>query len=214
MIRGTRSSVVFAPTSADRDWFEREVISALPDLYGSALRFAKNAADAEDLVAETVAKAWTALGSLHDRARVRGWLFTILTNTYISECRTRASRPPMESLEGDEIERQFSLFEHLHQPFLLWWGDTERDFLRKLLRADLERAVDSLPEAFRVVVVMADVQGFSYRDIADVLAVPIGTVRSRLARGRSLLQKSLWEHALDAGLLSRADSTKARKRAR
>lgn len=203
---------MFTPTSADRDWFEREVISALPDLYGSALRFAKNVADAEDLVAETVAKGWTNLGALNDRARVRGWLFTILTNTYISDCRGLAAHPAVESLDQQPDDQEFSLFERLHQPFLLWWGDTERDFLRKLLRHELERAVDSLPEAFRVVVVMADVQGFSYKEIADVLAVPIGTVRSRLARGRSILQKALWEHAVDAGLLRTRGPTKARTR--
>lgn len=199
------------PTPHDREWFEREVLSALPDLYGSALRLAKNGADAEDLVAETVAKAWTHLGALTDRARVRGWLFTILTNTYLSERRAQAARPTVESLDESAGE-SFSLFEQLHQPFLLWWGDTERDFLRKLLRRDLERAVDGLPEVFRVVVVMADVQGFAYKEIADVLAVPIGTVRSRLARGRSILQKALWEHAVDAGLLRTRGAAKARTR--
>lgn len=184
-------------------------MSALPDLYGSALRFAKNSADAEDLVADTVAKAWTSLGTLSDRGRVRGWLFTILTNTYISDCRALAARPAVEPLETEDSGEQFSIFERLHQPFLLWWGDTERDFLRRMLRADLERAVDALPEAFRVVVVMADVQGFAYQEIADVLTVPIGTVRSRLARGRSLLQRALWEHAVDAGLLDKHDVRRA-----
>jgi RNA polymerase sigma-70 factor (ECF subfamily) len=189
------------PTADDRQWFEREVVSALPDLYGTALRFAKNAADAEELIAETVAKAWTSLGSLQERSRFRGWLFRILSNTFVSDCRARAARPALESLaEGDEAEESFSLFERLHQPFLLWWGNPEQEFLSKLLREDLEKAVDALPEAFRVVVVLADIQGLSYREIADALGVPIGTVRSRLARGRSLLQRALWEHAVDAGL--------------
>jgi RNA polymerase sigma-70 factor, ECF subfamily len=188
-------------TTEEREWFEREAVSALPDLYGTALRLAKNAADAEDLVAESIAKAWTSLPSLHDRSRFRAWLFRILSNTFVSDCRTRAARPVLDSLEACEAEgEQFSLFERLHQPFLLWWGNAEQEFLERLLREDREKAVDALPEAFRVVVVMADVQELSYQEIADSLGVPIGTVRSRLARGRSLLQKALWEHAVDAGL--------------
>jgi RNA polymerase sigma-70 factor (ECF subfamily) len=95
---------------------------------------------------------------------------------------------------------EFSLFERLHQPFLLWWGTPEQDFLDRLLREDLIRAIEALPERFRIVVVLADVQGLSYLEIAGSLEVPIGTVRSRLARGRALLQKALWDHACDAGL--------------
>jgi RNA polymerase sigma-70 factor (ECF subfamily) len=122
-------------------------------------------------------------------------------NVYISSRRSRGVRPAEESLEEQDTEDEsFSLFERLHQPILLWWGNPEREFLDRLLREDLERAVDGLPEAFRAVVVMADVQGMSYREIADTLGTPIGTVRSRLARGRSLLQKALWKYALDAGL--------------
>ena len=93
------------------------------------------------------------------------------------------------------------MFERLHQPFLLWFSTPEREFLDKLLREDLERAIDQLPEAFRVAVVLADVQGLSYQEIAHALRIPIGTVRSRLARGRAALQKALWQHGLDAGLV-------------
>jgi RNA polymerase sigma-70 factor, ECF subfamily len=190
------------PTAEDREWFEHEVVGMLPDLYGAARRLAKNTADAEDLIAETIAKAWTSLESLHDRSCLRGWLFRILSNTFVSDCRARSVRPAVESLEArEEEEAPFSLFERLHQPFLLWWGSPEQEFLDKLLREDLECAVDALPEVYRVVVVLADLQGFSYQEIADALGLRIGTVRSRLARGRSLLQKALWEHAVDAGLV-------------
>jgi RNA polymerase sigma-70 factor (ECF subfamily) len=190
------------PPAADRTWFEREVLNALPQLYATALRFAKNTTDAEDLVADAVAKAWTHLDSLQERKSVRGWLFRILSNTFISECRARAIRPTLTSIEAETDEdAQFSIFERLHQPFLLWWGNTEREFLDKLVREDFERAVDALPAVYRMVVVMADVDGLSYGEIAAALDVPIGTVRSRLARGRSLLQKALWEHAVDAGLV-------------
>jgi RNA polymerase sigma-70 factor (ECF subfamily) len=102
----------------------------------------------------------------------------------------------------DEGDREtFSLFERLHTPILMWWGNPEQDFLENLLREDLARALDAVPEAFRVVVVLADVQGFAYQEIATTLDIPIGTVRSRLARARALLQKALWTHAQDAGIV-------------
>lgn len=184
-------------TAATREWFGERILELLPDLTSTALRFTRNPADAEDLVADTVTKAWKHLQDLEDRNRFRGWIFRILTNAWISHCRVRSSRPVHEPLpEEDDC---FSLFERLHQPFLLWWSNPERVFLNNLLREDLERAVDALPEDFRAVVVLADVQGFSYQEIAEMLHIPIGTVRSRLSRGRSRLQRSLWEHARDRG---------------
>lgn len=189
------------PSPEDREWFEQVVMATLPDLFGAALRLTRNRADAEDLVAETVAKAWGGLDGLADRARVRGWMFRILTNAFITARRTRVRRGAHEPLDA-EAEDGFSLFEQLHAPVLLLWGNPEQEFLNKLLREDLARAVDELPEAFRLVVVLADVQGFSYQEIAETLDIPLGTVRSRLARGRALLQKALWAHAQDAGLVA------------
>jgi RNA polymerase sigma-70 factor (ECF subfamily) len=192
---------VMPPGAGKHRWFEREVVTVLPDLYGTALRLTTNAADAEDLVADAIAKAWTSLDSLRDRSAFRGWIFRILSNTFISECRARAVRPVLEPLGDEGEDESFSIFERLHQPFLLWWGTPEQTFLDKLLREDLERAVDALPRPYRVVVVMADLQALSYQAISEALGIPIGTVRSRLARGRSLLQKRLWDHAVDAGLV-------------
>lgn len=186
-------------SDADRGWFERQILDALPDLYGAALRLARNHADAEDLVADSVAKAWSHLAQLEDRARLRGWLFRILSNTFLSRRRRAAREIPLDG-EGGPGE-DFSLFERLHQPFLLWWGNPEQEFLNRLLREDVERAVDQLPDAYRVVVVLADFQGLSYAEIAAALDVPVGTVRSRLARGRARLQLALWNHACDAGLV-------------
>jgi len=187
-------------------WFETEAERLIPDLYGAALRMARNDADAQDLVADAVGNAWTHLASLQDRASFRGWVFRILHNCFVSRCRSLRAQATEESYD-EEGAHAFSLFERLHQPFLLWWGSNpEQEFLDKLLREDLERAVDALPEHFRVVVVLADLQGFSYNDIAGILAIPIGTVRSRLARGRSLLQRALWQHAVDAGLRSAGES--------
>jgi RNA polymerase sigma-70 factor (ECF subfamily) len=190
-----------SPSPDDRDWFEKGVVALLPDLFGTALRLTRNRADAEDLVADAVTKAWTGLDGLAERERLRGWLFRILTNTFISARRAEARRGAHEPLAEAGGEEGFSLFERLHAPILLWWGNPEQEFLNKLLREDLARAVEALPEAFRIVVVLADVQGFAYQEIAETLDIPIGTVRSRLARGRGLLQKTLWMHAQDAGLV-------------
>lgn len=189
------------------DRFEERTMELLPDLYGAAVRLTKDEADAEDLVADAVASAWEHLDDLRDPDRFRGWVFRILNNRFISRCRERDARGVVLSLdaETDEAGEEFSLFERLHQPFLLWWGNPERRFLDRLLREDLERAVDALPPPFRITVLLADVQGFSYREIAEITDVPIGTVRSRLARGRARLQEALWTHARDRGLTSTDD---------
>jgi RNA polymerase sigma-70 factor (ECF subfamily) len=186
-----------AEAAGDGAWFEQAVLNVLPQLLGTARRLAKNREDAEDLAAEAISRAWIHRGTLRERDRFAGWILRILTNLFISRRRSESSRP--EETCFDE-EAEFSLFERLHQPFLLWWGTPEQEFLHRLLREDLIRAIEALPEPFRIVVVLADVQGLSYGEIAGSLDVPVGTVRSRLARGRALLQKALWDHACDAGL--------------
>ena len=181
-------------------WFEQATLEILPELLGVARRLTRNREDAEDLVGETVTRAWLGIDKLRERERFRGWVFRILTNLYISQRRARASRPEEEPLVDEGAE--FSLFERLHQPFLLWWSTPEQEFFDKLVQEDLCRAIEGLPDVFRVVTVLADMQGLSYQQIADTLDVPVGTVRSRLARGRGLLQKALWRHATDVGLRS------------
>ncbi len=94
----------------------------------------------------------------------------------------------------------FSLFQKLHQPFLLWWGTAEDEFLNDLLRDDLQRAVDALPDAYRIAVVLVEVEGCTYQEVAELLDIPLGTVRSRVHRGRAILQKALWEQGREAGL--------------
>jgi RNA polymerase sigma-70 factor (ECF subfamily) len=187
---------VTAPAD-DRVWFEPCVLEVLPRLVATARRLTRNREDAEDLVAEAITRAWLHRTSLRDRERFAGWILRIVTNLFLSQRRSEASRPEETCLEGDG---EFSLFERLHQPFLLWWGTPEQEFLDRLLREDLCRAIDGLPDPFRVVVIMADLQSLSYGEIATLLEVPVGTIRSRLARGRGLLQQALWEQACDAGL--------------
>jgi RNA polymerase sigma-70 factor (ECF subfamily) len=193
-------------TAEDRAWFEQAVLGQLPELLGTARRLTGNRHDAEDLAAEAITRAWLHRSSLRERDRFAGWLHRILTNLFLSRRRSEAVRPQETALEESN---EFSLFERLHQPFLLWWGTPEQEFLDRLLREDLVRAIEALPDRFRIVVVLADVRGFSYAEIAGALDVPVGTVRSRLARGRGLLQKVLWEHACDAGL--RTDTLKERR---
>jgi RNA polymerase sigma-70 factor (ECF subfamily) len=196
-----------------KDAFETQVLAILGPLHGVARRLTKNDADAEDLVAESVTRAWQARGSLADPRAFRAWMFRILSNTFISERRKTLARPREELLvdeSGDE-EAAFSIFERLHQPFLLWFANPEQEFLDKLLREDLDRALAALPEHYRVVVVLADVEGLKYSEIAEALDVPVGTVRSRLARARSALQQALWDVARDHGLqTSRTGSTTER----
>jgi len=185
-----------------KDAFETQVLAILGPLHGVARRLTKNEADAEDLVAESVTRAWQARASLADARAFRAWMFRILTNTFISERRKMLARPREEQLVDESSERDdaFSLFERLHQPFLLWFANPEQEFLDKLLREDLDRALAALPEHYRVVVVLADVEGLKYGEIAEALDLPIGTVRSRLARARSALQRTLWSVARDHGL--------------
>ena len=180
----------------DHRWFEDAVQRLLPELFGVARRLTRNQADAEDLVAEAIAKGWLARATLRERDRFAGWMVRILTNVFLSKYRFEAQHPhePLET-EGD-----FSLFERMHQPFLLWWSTPEQEFLDRLLREDLVRAIEALPEPFRIVVTLADVQELSYAEIAELLQIPIGTVRSRLARARGQLQMALWDHACQAGL--------------
>ncbi len=190
-----------------RDYFVENIEAQLNKLYGAGYRLTKNRSDAEDLVAETVTKAWANIHGLLDTQRFLPWLLRIMTNTFISEKRKVANRTFHESYteEPAEDEKPFSLFDRLHQPFLLWWGNPEQEFLNGLLHEDIETAMQSLPENFRIVVMLADVEGLTYQEIADAIEVPVGTVRSRLARGRSILQKVLWKHAQDRGLVSGTD---------
>lgn len=173
----------------------------LPELMSAARYMADRRSDAEEVVAEAVARAWECRDDLRDRDRFRGWIFRILRNCYLGRRRRRQSGPDEVPLPGeDEEESSFSLFERLHQPFLLWWGNPEERFFDRLLREDLERAVENLPEKYRSALVLVDVQGLSYAEAADALDVPVGTVRSRLSRARSRLKESLWNHAEERGL--------------
>lgn len=181
----------------NRTFFALRVEELADRLYGVALRFTRNRAAAEDLVSETVVKAWAHLPQLEDRTCFEKWIFRILANTFFSQCRHGRE----ETLAAEEDEDGFSLFDRLHQPFLLWWGNPEQELINKLLCEDLDRALGALPDCYRAVVVSVDLLGHSYAEVAGMLGVPVGTVRSRLNRARSQLQRALWQQAQAAGLV-------------
>lgn len=182
--------------------FQAEVERLMDRLYGTAVRLTRNGADAEDLVAEALTKAWSRLDTLEDLQAFEKWVFRILTNTFVSG-RRRPRETPASELEGEDEDDQVSLFDRLHQPFLLWWDNPEQRLLDRLLREDIERALDALPDPYRLAVVLVDVEGFTYAEAAESLSIPVGTVRSRLSRGRILFQDALWHHARELGLTER-----------
>lgn len=201
MATSTRHKVPVASQQERRDQFEQQVIHLMDRLYGTALRLARNPDDAEDVMAEAISNAWDKLDQLDDPAHMEGWLFRILHHTFISHWRRRQCRQNREvELEPESGDQRFSLFEKLHQPFLLWWGTPEREFINSLLQEDIQRAIDDLPDAYRVVTVLVEVEGYSYEEAARLLDLPLGTIRSRLCRARGLLQQSLWQQGRDAGL--------------
>jgi len=185
-------------------FFSREIEENMDALYGTALRLAGAGADAEDLVAETVSKAWSAIDSLQDRQRFRPWVFRILHNCFISKYRREAVRP--KTLEYEEDDDLVTLLNAQPDDFLVWWANPERQFFNNMLGSAIMAAIDDLPESFRVTVILVNVEGLTYDEAADVLGVPPGTIRSRMKRGRTLLQKALWQQARDAGLAAPTDT--------
>ena len=196
-------------------WFTRCVEENTDSLYSLGLRLTKNTANAQDLVADTVEKAWTALSSLEDRERFRPWIFRILHNRFISDYRKQKCRPLELAYDepdtGEDSEQVASLLIHQSDDFLYWWANPEREFTNNLLGEDILNAIERLPESFRITVLLINVEGLSYDEAAEVLGVSPGTVRSRMNRGRTLLQKALWEHARDAGLITETQHVECSK---
>jgi len=195
----------------NKAFFSRALDDQMQSLYSVALRLTRNNSDAEDLVAETATKAWCALESLEDRARFRPWIFRILHNCYISDYRKKSVRPAeavYDELSTTPLNDSEIAGLLIQQPdeFLNWWANPEQEVINQMLGKDLQDAIESLPEQFRLVVVLINIEGLSYDEAAEALGTSPGTVRSRMNRGRTLLQKALWHHARDAGLLSQRSS--------
>jgi len=186
-------------------WFSQEIENLLATLYGVALRLTRNGADAQDLVADSVSRAWSAIQSLTDRGSFRPWLFRILRNQYISNYRKKAVRPTETNIDdysdGNGSTEISVLLMEQSDDFLNWWANPEHQCINSMLGEQIRIAIDSLPEVFRTTVLLINVEGLTYDETAAVLGVPKGTVRSRMKRGRTQLQKQLWEQAVEHGLV-------------
>ncbi len=190
-------SLALTPESRLR--LEHAAIEHIDALYRTGLRMTRNPADAEDLVQETYLRAFRSLHQFTEGTNLRAWLFRILTNTYINDYRRRQRRPISASL--DNIE-EFYLYDHLIET-RVQPGDSrpETEVLQQLTVEAVGAAIESLPEEFRHVVLLADVEGFAYREIAEIVGIPVGTVMSRLFRARRRLQKQLHDTAVEAGVI-------------
>ncbi|HWC40132.1 MAG TPA: sigma-70 family RNA polymerase sigma factor [Acidimicrobiales bacterium] len=188
---------------ADQATFADQAMEFMPALYTAALRMTRNAAEAEDLVQETYLKAYRAFGSFEQGTNLKAWLYKILTNTFINAYRSRRRRPEQTDIEDVEdlyLYRRLGGLEGASAG-----RSAEEEVLDRFTDADVKEALESLPETFRMAVLLADVEGFSYREIADILDIPIGTVMSRLHRGRRALQKALLEFGMEHGLVGNRD---------
>jgi RNA polymerase sigma-70 factor (ECF subfamily) len=192
-----RSAAAPPEDPALKDRFEREVLPILPNLYGAALRLTRNPQDAEDLVQETFLRAYRGFAGFQEGTNLRAWMYRILTNTFINTYRKKQREPV--TVQDDDIEDWY-LYDRLGGSTVE--ASAESEVLEKLPDEDVQRALEALPEGFRMAVLLADVEGFSYKEIAEIMDVPIGTVMSRLHRGRKALQKALWETVRERGLVT------------
>ncbi len=176
--------------------FERDALPFLDQLYGAALRMTRNPSDAEDVVQETYAKAFTAFHQFTPGTNLKAWLYRILTNTYINSFR-KAQRQPQRSF-GEDIEDWQLAKAESHTSTGLRSAEVEA--LDRMTDSLVIEALAELPDDFRMAVYLADVEGFSYKEIAEIMGTPIGTVMSRLSRGRAQLRKALAAYAAELGI--------------
>jgi RNA polymerase sigma-70 factor (ECF subfamily) len=195
-----RTPVAKFSDMADQARFEEQAMEFMPSLYAAALRMTRNPADAEDLVQETYLKAYRGFNGFEQGTNLKAWLYRILTNTYINTYRAKKRRPDESDLEDVE---DLYLYRRLGGLEAATIGRSAEDQLLDAYTDDeVKAALESLPEQFRMAVLLADVEGFAYKEIAEILDIPIGTVMSRLHRGRKGLQKKLYEFAVERGLVA------------
>jgi RNA polymerase sigma-70 factor, ECF subfamily len=186
---------------SDEERHERFTTEALPyldQLYSAALRYTRKPADAEDLVQDAYAKAYAAFHQYRPGTNLRAWLYRILTNTYINSYRKQQRRPDEVSADVATPDGEFSLYDRISETTA---KPAEVEVLERLTDEEVREALANLPEQFRMAVYLADVEGFSYAEIAEIMDSPIGTVMSRLHRGRGALQKALYDYARRRGLI-------------
>ena len=179
--------------------FTRDALPYLDQLYSAALRYTRNPADAEDLVQEAFAKAYSAFHQFQPGTNLKAWLYRILTNTYINAYRKEQRQPREVSADANE---EFTLYDRIADSTS---KPAEVEVLERLTDDEVKKALSDLPEQFRIAVYLADVEGFRYAEIAEIMDTPIGTVMSRLHRGRAALQKALYSYASARGLTTDPD---------
>jgi RNA polymerase sigma-70 factor (ECF subfamily) len=191
----------------ERVEFETAAMPFLDSLYNTALRLARNAQDAEDLVQETYLKAYRAYAQFTPGTNLKAWLFKILKNTFINEYRKRQSVPPESDFAAIEESFESELAPEAGGQI----KNPEEEALEVAFDENVQRALDALPADYRMAVLLADIEGFSYKEVAEILDIPVGTVMSRLYRGRKLLEETMLKYARSRGYL-RADEQPARWR--
>lgn len=188
--------------SHDQGWnFEAAAMPFVDALYNTAYRMTRNSEDAEDLVQETYLKAYKYYDKFEEGTNFKAWLFKIMKNTFINNYRKKQQKPPQSDFA--DIEESFE--SQLDQDWGRRTKDPEEELLENVLDEDLQRAMDELPPDYRMVVLLADLESFSYKEIADILDVPVGTVMSRLYRGRRLLEEAMLSYAREHGYLKRGE---------
>jgi RNA polymerase sigma-70 factor, ECF subfamily len=194
---------------ADRATFAEQAMQYAPQLYSAALRMTRNQADAEDLLQETYLRGYRGFEGFTEGTNLRAWLFRILTNTYINIYRARQRRPAETDLADVEDLYLYRRLGALDQ--VLAARSAEDELFDLFTDDEVKQALEDLPENFRLPVLLADVEGFSYKEIAEMLDIPIGTVMSRLHRGRKAMQRALFEFAQARGLAGTRSGTEQRE---
>ncbi len=185
-----------------KERFERDALQYTNQLYAAAMRYTKNPSDAEDLVQDTYAKAFVSFHQFEEGTNLKAWLYRILTTTFINNYR-KDQRRPLQS-NGGEVEdwQLHDAASHTSDQ----GKSAEDEVLENIADVDIKNALADMPEEFRMAVYLADVEGFAYKEIAEIVGVPAGTVMSRLHRGRKLLRASLADYAKDRGFISAKSS--------
>jgi RNA polymerase sigma-70 factor (ECF subfamily) len=183
---------------ADQATFADQAMDLMPSLYAAALRMTRNPADAEDLVQEAMLRAYRSFNQFEPGTNIKAWLFRILTNAYINTYRKKQREP--QKIPQENIE-EFDLYQELKNHDPQFSATPETIVLDRLLDSDILEAIDDLPEQFRMAVVLSDLEGFTYAEMAEIMEVPLGTVMSRLHRGRKALQKALFDLAHEKGIV-------------
>jgi len=192
-----------------KELFEKEALPLLDELYASALRLTRKKEAAEDLISEVYERAWKSFHQFEPGTNLRAWLYRILTNTFINHYRSKQREPLMIELDRPDDREDGSggdLYDRIVGASPNLFDNPDAVLTNNILDQDLRKAIEDLPEDFRMAVLLSDVRNFSYQEIADILSIPIGTVRSRIFRGRRLLQEALWKQAVQAGIVKEKTS--------